>query len=248
MKEICPICKGKSLAHDVVDFNKSCIEKDNKYLVKSLIPIYYFLCEKCNFCYAPTFKKWSKKDFEKYIYNKDYIKVDPDYENNRPFYNSKLLINTFKNNYKNIKHLDYGGGNKTLSKFLQEKNWSTKSYDKFVDINTNIQKLGKFNLITLFEVFEHVVDIDELMNDLSLLIEDDGLIIFSTLLSDKNIKKNSRLQWWYAAPRNGHISLFSKKSLYVLASKYNFKIAHNNSNIHFLYKDINSTIVKTVLR
>jgi hypothetical protein len=35
--------------------------------------------------------------------------------------------------------------------------------------------------------------------------------MFSTLLSDGNIKLGQKLTWWYASPRNGHISLFSRR-------------------------------------
>jgi hypothetical protein len=38
-------------------------------------------------------------------------------------------------------------------------------------------------------------------------------VLFSTLLSDGEIVRGRPLRWWYAAPRNGHISLFSAQSL-----------------------------------
>ena len=80
--------------------------------------------------------------------------------------------------------------------------------------------MGKFNLITAYEVFEHVPDVNVLMKNLTEAMTEDCLILFSTLALDENIKKNRRITWWYASPRNGHISLFSKKSLAILGSKY----------------------------
>ena len=38
-------------------------------------------------------------------------------------------------------------------------------------------------------------------------------MLFSTALSDGGLARNQRLRWWYASPRNGHISLFSHRSV-----------------------------------
>jgi 2-polyprenyl-3-methyl-5-hydroxy-6-metoxy-1,4-benzoquinol methylase len=107
---------------------------------------------------------------------------------------------------------------------------------------------GKFNLITAFEVFEHVPDVDRLMQDLSNLIHAEGLILFSTLLSDDQIQTNQRLSWWYASPRNGHISLFSRKSLTLLAKRYGFRLTSFNQNLHAMWKALpqwSSHIIRT---
>ncbi len=62
-----------------------------------------------------------------------------------------------------------------------------------------------------------------LMGDLSALLKDDGIVIFSTLLSDGNVAERQRLTWWYASPRNGHISLYSRDSLEHLAARGGFR-------------------------
>lgn len=116
--------------------------------------------------------------------------------------------------------------------------WKSTSYDPFINFETNLEALGKFNLITAYEVFEHVPDIDNLMAQLSLLLDKQGMILFSTLLSDGNIKANQRLNWWYAAPRNGHISLFSQASLSLLAKKYQFTLASYSTGFHVMFKQI----------
>lgn len=46
-------------------------------------------------------------------------------------------------------------------------------------------------------------------------------IIFNTFVGC-NIHPNQRINWWYAHPRNGHISLYSKQSLVILAQQYKF--------------------------
>ena len=74
----------------------------------------------------------------------------------RPKSNFEFLVKTFGVNPDQINHLDYGGGNGLLSNFLSDKGWTSKSYDPFPKSQALIEGLGTFNLITAFEVFEHV--------------------------------------------------------------------------------------------
>jgi hypothetical protein len=76
------------------------------------------------------------------------------------------------------------------------------------------------------------------MAQLNSFISFDDVVLFSTLLSDGPIKPNTRLSRWYAAPRNGHISLFSKKSLQTLANNHNFEIDSLSSGTHILYRKV----------
>ncbi len=234
----CPICGGNCFLLDVVDFNKSCEEARGKFLELSGIPIYYQFCDNCNFCFAPEIALWPFDDFEQKIYNNHYIDVDPDYIEVRPRGNALRLISMFKGHAQSIKHLDYGGGEGVLSKTLRDAGWNSDSYDPFIEKGNDIRDLGCFDLITAYEVFEHVPDVHQLMSNLRLLLAPNGIILFSTLVSDANIKKNSRLTWWYASPRNGHISLFSKKSLVHLASRYGFNSGSFSTGFHVYFTSI----------
>jgi SAM-dependent methyltransferase len=232
----CPVCNSNSAPLDVVDFNKSCEELRQKYLPLSQKPIYYFLCDNCHFCFAPEIYNWTISEFEEKIYNNQYIEIDPDYVENRPTANAKQLTHLFDNQKQLIRHLDYGGGSGLLSQLLREQDWQSITYDPFYNKETNLKNLGKFDLITAYEVFEHVPNVDKLMSDLSFLLNDNGIILFSTLLSDGQIEKNKRIQWWYASPRNGHISLFSKKSLSILANNSGFTLGSFSTGLHAMWK------------
>lgn len=234
----CQICEGTSSALDVVDFNKSCEEARGKYLQLSGIPIYYYICEQCGFCFSPEMSKWQLSEFEKKIYNDEYIKVDPDYKGVRPKANAESMLKLFKGKEASLNHLDYGGGDGLLSETLRAEGWQSSSYDPFVDRVMDLSKLGSFNLITAYEVFEHVPDVRKLMSQITSLLTGDGVVIFSTLTSDGNIGPNQRINWWYASPRNGHISIFSKKSLGILASKYNFIFGSFSSGVHVFFKTV----------
>lgn len=234
---ICPVCGGGCSLLDVMDLNKSCGVR-GEYPSLAGIPIYYSLCSKCGFCFAPELVTWKLEEFEERIYNDKYVFVDPDYIENRPRANAANLIARFGDRAHSIKHLDYGGGSGLLAKLLRESNWQSISYDPFVDRNIRIEQLGKFDLITAFEVFEHVPDVQKLMSNLRLLLSSNGIIYFSTLLSDGNIHHNQRITWWYASPRNGHISLFSKNSLQVLAQKSGFNFGSDWVGLHVFFTNI----------
>ena len=178
------------------------------------------------------------KDFSEKIYNKEYIEVDPDFDKARPEVNASDLTRIFAGKEESIRHLDYGGGNGQLSYLLAKSGWDSLSYDPMIDSDDTLMDLKSFNLITAFEVFEHVPDVNFLMTQLDSFLADEGLIMFSTLISDGNIMENQRLNWWYASPRNGHISLFSRRSLVILANKYQFKFGSFSKDIHVFFRKV----------
>lgn len=234
----CPVCATETVIHDVVDFNKSCEEARQHFLPLSGRPIYYHRCPGCEFVLAPEFGLWSDRDFQEHIYNDGYIDIDPDYVSKRPLSNAGFLQKLFGESSKSIRHLDYGGGSGVLSNALTEQGWDSTTYDPFPRNERRIEDLGKFNLISAFEVFEHVPDVAELMRNITSLMEDECVVIFSTLLSDGHIAPNSRLTWWYASPRNGHISLFSTRSLVLLAERHGLQFGSFNGGTHCLFNRV----------
>lgn len=232
----CPVCGRDCLPLPAVDFNKSCEEVRGKFLPPSGIPIVYVLCTGCQFCFAPEFAQWTFRDFEERIYNQDYALFDPDYLDIRPRGNAEDLDSTLGEQKSQIRHLDFGGGNGMMSRLMREAGWQSFSYDPFVDRELDSASLGQFNLITAFEVFEHVPDASRLVRDLSSLLAPNGIILFTTVVSDDRIVAGRPPSWWYAAPRNGHISLFSKKSLAILAARENLCFGSFSDICHIFWR------------
>jgi SAM-dependent methyltransferase len=238
MRQACPVCQRDCALLDVVDFNKTCEEARGKFLPPAGVAISYFRCRVCGFTFAPELCAWTLEEFEARIYNADYALVDPDYLDVRPRANAASLVPMLGERARTIRHLDFGGGNGLLSRLLREAGWPSTSYDPFVDRDVSLAALGRFDLITAFEVFEHVPDVQRLMSSLTTLLAPDGVVLFSTMASDGHLHPGQRIEWWYAAPRNGHISLYSRKSLDILAEKHGLEFGSFNEGFHAYFRTI----------
>ena len=71
---------------------------------------------------------------------------------------------------------------------------------------------------------------DEMLNDC-------GLIFFSTLLQPPDIDRQG-LNWWYAAPRNAHISLHTKLSLHKIGERFGFSLGSFTESYHIFFREI----------
>ncbi len=222
---ICPVCGGESRHHVDIPMQKSCEGNGGGDLVA------YFLCASCGFCHAPEMCNKPPEWFREHIYNDDYILFDPEYSGERANRQARNLIYSYSFARKRIRHLDFGSGDGRLTEKLLKAGFDSTAYDPFV--HTELPS-GKFNLITSFEVFEHVPGPQELMRGVASFLDDEGLILASTNISDgEDIGR-----WWYAAPRNGHISLFSRKSLTILAEKHGLESLIDANGAHYFYRSL----------
>jgi SAM-dependent methyltransferase len=217
-----------------VDFNKNCEEARGRRLPPAGRLVSYVICRTCGFAWAPEFATWTQADFERDIYNASYAEVDPDHLERRPQTNAETLLGTFPAPHRPVRHLDYGGGAGRLSELLRTAGWDSTSFDPFFDGAGEPQ--GRYQFISCFEVFEHVPDVGQLVQRLDALLAPDGLILVSTLVSDGQLQPGHPLNWWYAAPRNGHISLYSARSLGILAARQGWVTASFSADIHLFWR------------
>ena len=237
-KIICPVCAGPCASLGAVDFNASCEDARGKLFEPAGIAVQYVQCADCGFSFAPEFSTWSLEDFRQKIYNHAYALADPDHAAARPEANAAVLREMFAPTAGAFRHLDYGGGNGHLARCLRDAGWDSVSHDPFFDQQLNAGALGRFDLITAYEVFEHVPDVQRLMADLRALLVPGGLVLFSTLLSDGQLGTAAPISWWYAAPRNGHISLFSRHSLTMLAAASGLKFDSFSGGMHIFFTQV----------
>lgn len=235
----CSICAGTCALLDVVDFNKSCLENNGFQLPLAGRPVYYARCNQCGFCFAPELHAWDRERYRREIYNADYAIVDPEYLDVRPRANAHMLHGAFGAHAAAIRHLDYGGGNGLLSQELRRAGWSSASYDP-MENDAEPAVGATYELITAFEVFEHVPDPHAMMHTLTRHLSEQGMVFFTTETCDAEAVPGRRLTWWYAAPRNGHVSLYSRTSLSTLGQQHNLKLHSFAPAYHAYYRVVPS--------
>jgi len=221
--------------YGVVDLNKNCEVARQVVLPCCGIPVYYYRCANCKFLFTTFFDGFTPADFARVIYNDDYLLVDPDYVSARPGANAAMLQELFSASKPN-RLLDFGGGNGTLARLLANKGFAhVDCYDPYI-ARYSQKPPHQYDCIVSFEVLEHLTDPIRALADLNDLLADPGLVLFSTLLQPDNIDQLG-LTWWYAGPRNGHVSLYSRESLLRLAQRFGLKLASFNQNLHLLFRN-----------
>jgi hypothetical protein len=236
----CKICKHTAIPFDLVDFNKS---GDYDLYPRGLsgIPVVYHRCEECGFVYTNFFDNFPSEWWGRYIYNDEYYStIDPDYESARPKANSSEISEILRGKSEVI-GLDYGGGSGLTAQLLRERGLLFDCYDPYGRQDVSSERIGRYNFCTAIEVFEHLPNPVETMRSILSMCQSDQLtILIGTALSDGRITARNRLQWWYVAPRNGHISIFSKKSLDQLASMFDLVYAGHVGSSHVLSRQSSS--------
>jgi SAM-dependent methyltransferase len=230
----CKCCGAPARLYGLLDFHKNCEIYRNNALELSGVPIYYHRCPACRFIFTTALDHFTNEDFKRFIYNEQYPLIDPDYQEARPRGNAKLVSRMFAE-ARPARVLDYGGGNGTFAALLREAGFPhVEAYDPFVP-GFSERPTGLFDCVICFEVLEHSTDPTRMLRDLMTFLSETGIILLSTLLQPADIDRHG-LTWWYAAPRNAHISLYSRPSLGKLVERLGFRVDSLDQSYHVLYR------------
>lgn len=233
----CKICGAGSPLYGVVDFNRSCEEARGKYLPLSGTPVYYRRCPACGFLFTNDFDDWSQAEFARFVYDDNYAEVDPDYEERRPLGNARMILRMFAEHKARLRVLDFGGGNGVLARSLRGNGFvDVEAYDPFSAGHTHLAD-RRFDVITCFETFEHITDPIATAATIADRLAEPGIVLFSTLVQPPDFDRR-RMSWWYIGPRNGHISLFSRKSLGTMWRGLGFGVASFSGNVHAAFRRV----------
>lgn len=236
----CPICgaQGDEVSpYDCLDLNRHCSESRGVHLPLALKSVYYFRCAACHFMFCPEMYAWSAEQFRKRVYNDEYVLVDPEFRESRPDGHAGFIANLFGPVRDRFDMLDYGGGEGRMARKLTEAGFSASNFDPFFDPD-NPQPERAVDLLTAFEVFEHSPAPMKMMADVTSLLKPGGMILFTTFESDGQIAVPGRLTWWYAGPRNGHVSLWSMRSLEILAGRFGMRHVRIAQGLHLFLTDV----------
>ncbi len=164
---------------------------------------------------------------------------DSEYENTRrerKIQEERLV--RFFSKYKNKgKLLDIGAGSGIMIEAAQEKGYECLGIEPSKWLQKRAEELklpviqgtfphpdakGPFDIITLVDVIEHVIDPADLLNAIHKVLDNDG--IFALVTPDVNsiAAKIFGYKWWHY--RFAHIGYFNKKTLKLLLDKTGFSI------------------------
>jgi 2-polyprenyl-6-hydroxyphenyl methylase/3-demethylubiquinone-9 3-methyltransferase len=210
------------------------------------ISVHYCSCKNCGHIWTACLDDWSERDFQRNIYNDDYVLADPPFTYDRPARNAAMIDGMVRGFGNGLAILDWGGGNGLMGRMLAGRGYrNVISYDPFYGDNPLAPGLP-FDLVTSFEVIEHVPDQQALFADLASHVASDGALLLSTLVQPADIGE-LRLGWWYARPRNGHIRLHSAKSLELCLSRVGLRLKSLSDEMHVAFRNAESPLVEALL-
>lgn len=216
VESACKVCAGPASRFDVVDFNKHCAETNAYQFGLAGVPVYYSRCLDCGFIFTRHFDEWTTAQFATDIYNEDYEKVDPEYASARPLRAAEHFAAVFPES-RDLSILDYGSGSGIFAARLKELGFAR--VDSFDPYSNPVRPASTFDVITCVEVMEHAPDPHATMRDMLSFAHAQTRIVFTTLTQPVDIESR-RAAWWYIAPRNGHVSIHSERSLDALAAAH----------------------------
>jgi hypothetical protein len=223
----CKICRRPAEFFDTVDFQK-CV--GGYPFGPSGVHVSWYRCDFCGFLFTSFFDDWSHQDFSRFIYNDDYNLVDPDYISKRPQAMAGMLAHHLAGQ-EDARILDYGAGRGLLAENMTGLGFRhMESYDPF---SLPDRPAGKFDIITCCEVIEHSTSPAREIEDMRSMLRDGGCIVLSESLQPPDIG-HVRCNWWYAAPRNGHVSTFTDRTFAVLAVELGLIFHRGAGAIHAL--------------
>jgi 2-polyprenyl-3-methyl-5-hydroxy-6-metoxy-1,4-benzoquinol methylase len=212
---ICKICNSKS---DELFSSKVL----HKFVVQ------YYKCKSCGFVQTEK-PYWLDEAYSSAITAQDIGLI---YRNNYYTPIISLIIKLFCS--KKESFLDYGGGYGIFVRLMRDRGFNFYRYDTYCKnmfaVGFDDNGSSNYELITAFEVFEHLVDP---MTEIENMLKKSKNIFFSTELQPKGFSNEK--DWWYVMPETGqHISLYTMDTLKFIAKKHNLNLYSNGSAFHLI--------------
>lgn len=233
----CKACGTPSPAMGSVDFNKSCEDRRRVALPLSGRAVTYHRCPACALVFTGDFDAWDHDEFRSRIYNEGYADVDPDFAGSRPAASAELIGALLGPACRGLDVLDFGGGDGALAALLASRHgMAAEVYDPFSPAH-DVAPQRQYPLVTCFEVLEHTPDPRATLREIAARVQPDGIVVFSTLLQPGDFAQRG-LSWWYVAPRNGHVTIYSAQSLRALWSDLGFQLISHGEGLHIAYRTL----------
>jgi Methyltransferase domain len=176
----------------------------------------YYHCPRCGFIQTES-PFWLAESYESPMTSYDLGGVS------RPMLNSvltKAVINSFFD--ANRRFLDFGGGYGVFTRWMRDEGYDFFHHDQYCPNlfarghESDISGSDRFELITAFEVFEHLT---EPAKTVAHLLSISDSVLFSTEVLP--VPPPSIHDWWYYGPEHGqHVGFFTSTALQQLAADF----------------------------
>ena len=233
----CKACDTPSPVMGSVDFNKNCEDRRRAALPLSGRAVAYHRCPACALVFTGDFDGWDREDFRTKIYDDGYADVDPDFAGSRPVASAELIGKLFGPACHGLDVLDFGGGDGALATLLtRQYGMEAEVYDPF-NPACDVAPERQYSLVTCFEVLEHTPNPRATIREVAARVQENGVVVFSTLLQPGDFMQRG-LNWWYVAPRNGHVTIYSAQSLHALWAEQGFKVISHGDGLHVAHRTL----------
>lgn len=224
---------------------KICNSEMNLIFEKKVLQKYssgYYRCTHCDFVQTDN-PIWLEEAYQSAITALDIGLLHRNVSLVKPI---KNIIDTYFPESK--RYLDYAGGYGAFVRLMRDIGYDFYRQDDYCEnvftphFDIKDTSNHQFDIVTGFEVLEHFNDP---MNEIANVFSYADTAIFSTEiapLSDAEMEK-----WWYLTLETGqHIAFYSKKSMLLIAEKFNKNYYCRAGNIHiFTSKKISNFKEKT---
>jgi hypothetical protein len=211
----CKCCGAGALLDGYADFDRDCYGVNQRRGRARGVPVPYYRCRGCDFTFTDAFDAWDGNAFRTHVYNDEYAQFDPRFAEERPRTTTAFVQRLFPDPATRI--LDWGGGNGRTAELLRATGYAqVTEYDPFHGTQQQRPEAGAYDLVLCIEVAEHHCQPLALFAELDAWAGERGCVLMST--RDFADVKGRWVDDWYVAPRNGHLSFYSQRTLRLLAA------------------------------
>lgn len=195
----------------------------------------YYQCKKTGFIQTEE-PYWLNESYSSVITKLDVGLVNRNIE--LSYKTAKIICNFFN---EDASFIDFAGGYGLFTRLMRDQGFDFYHTDKycpnifaeFFDLKS-LSGIPDFELLTAFEVFEHMANP---VTEISDLFAFSDHILFSTELLPVNSGDNLA-DWWYFSFETGqHISFHTMKSLEYISQKIGCNFYSNGSSLHLFTKN-----------